>query len=138
MSSIKLRDEYDLITLLIGVNNQYQGLDFDIYEREFEELIDLALSLVDNQTDKLRVLSIPDYAYTPFGAKSEDPEQISSDIDKYNAYALSVCEDQDIMFVDITDLTRFGLTTANLVAEDGLHPSSYAYMHFVYRLMSGL
>ena len=85
--------------------------------------------------NKVIVVSIPDYAYTPFGQGSSDPETISSEIDMYNSFAQSYCLQNNISFVNITDITREGLDNPDLVASDGLHPSELAYSRFVERIL---
>ena len=126
---------YDLVTLLIGVNNQYQNRPFSVYENEFPELINKAISLAKGDKSKLIVVSIPDYAFTPVGKQSSNPSKISAEIDNYNAFAQKYCLQQQIEFVSITDITRQGLVNPLLVATDGLHPSELAYSNFVERIL---
>jgi len=133
----KLDDEnlgsnFDLVTLLIGVNNQFQGKPFEIYETEFPALVDMAIAYANNDPSKLIVISIPDYAYTPFGNGNWN---ITNGIDQYNGFARNYCYNNNITFVDITDITRLGLVQPELVASDGLHPSTIAYSKFVERLL---
>ncbi len=128
-------DDYDLVTLLIGVNNQYQNKPFSLYETEFPELVNKAISFADNDKTNLVVVSIPDYAYTPFGQNNSNPEMISAEIDVYNTFAENYCNQQDITFINITDITRQGLANPSLVASDGLHPSKLAYSEFVERML---
>ena len=123
---------YDLVTLLIGVNNQYQGHPFSLYETEFPQLVNTSILLAKGDKTNVIVISIPDYAYTPYGNGNEN---ISKDIDKYNEFAQAYCTINNISFVNITDITRQGLENPNLVASDGLHPSSLAYSFFVDRLL---
>ncbi|NLE35387.1 MAG: SGNH/GDSL hydrolase family protein, partial [Bacteroidales bacterium] len=75
---------YDLVSLLIGVNNQYRGMDIDIYRKEFGELIDQSISFAGNDTGRVIVISIPDWGVTPF-ASGRDREKIAREIDQYNA-----------------------------------------------------
>lgn len=126
---------YDLVTLLIGVNNQYQNRDFSLYEKEFPELMNKAIALAKGYKTNVIVVSIPDYAYTPFGQTSGNQTTISTEIDRYNAFAKKYCDDNMIVFINITDITRQGLTNKNLVAQDGLHPSEVAYSLFVERIL---
>jgi lysophospholipase L1-like esterase len=126
---------YDLVTLLIGVNNQYQNKLFSVYENEFPQLIFKAITLAKGDKSNVIVVSIPDYAYTPFGKQSSNPSKISSEIDNYNAFAQKYCLDQKIEFVSITDITRQAFTNPLLVAQDGLHPSELAYSYFVERIL---
>jgi lysophospholipase L1-like esterase len=126
---------YDLVTLLIGVNNQYQNKAFSIYENEFPQLIFKAIALAKGDKSNVIVVSIPDYAFTPFGKQSSNPSKISAEIDKYNAFAQKYCLEQNIEFVSITDITRQGFINPMLVAQDGLHPSELAYSYFVQRIL---
>lgn len=131
----KPSNNYDLVTLLIGVNNQYQGINFSIYEKEFPELVNRSIAFAKGDKTRLIVVSIPDYAYTSFGQSYGNPTSISTEIDRYNAFAKSYCQNNGILFIDITDITRNGLNNPKLVANDGLHPSETAYALFVERLL---
>jgi lysophospholipase L1-like esterase len=126
--------DFDLVTLLIGVNNQVQNRPFEIYEAEFIELVESAISFVGGDANKLTVVSIPDYAFTPFG-EFRNPISISSGIDLLNDYARNYCEENGLTYVYITDITRQGLEDPMLVAPDRLHPSALAYSKFVERLL---
>lgn len=130
-----LESDYDLVTLLIGVNNQYQNREFSLYESEFPQLVQMAINAVNGNKDKLIVVSIPDYAYTPFGQQNSSFETISTEIDQYNTYAEDYCAALDITYVYITDITRLGIEQPELVASDGLHPSELAYSKFVQRIL---
>jgi len=125
-------NDYNLVTLLISVNNQYQNKPFSIYQMEFPSLVSKAILYAKGDKKNLIVVSIPDYAFTPFGRGNQD---ISNDIDKYNSFAKNYCETNNISFVNITDITRMGLDNTALVASDGLHPSELAYSQFVQRIL---
>ena len=125
-------NDFDLVTLLIGVNNQYQGKPFSIYEQEFPELVYTAIQKANGNSNNVIVVSIPDYAFTPFGGGSAT---ISQEIDQYNNYAEDYCNANDISYVYITDITRSGLVNTDLVASDNLHPSELAYSLFVERIL---
>lgn len=126
-----LNANYDLVTLLIGVNNQYQNKPFSQYEEEFPQLLNKAIALAQGDPNNVIVVSIPDYAYTPYGQNTPSPSAISTAIDKYNAFAKNYSEQKGVIFVDITTITRRGLDNPNLVCTDGLHPSELAYSQFV-------
>nr|WP_315194921.1 SGNH/GDSL hydrolase family protein [uncultured Flavobacterium sp.] len=132
-----LDSNYDLVTLLIGVNNQYQHMDFTVYEKEFPELLNKAIALAKGNNKNVIVLSIPDYAYTSYAKNFDEMgrAKISTEIDQYNAFAESFCITKNVQFVSITDITRQGLNNTNLVASDGLHPSETAYKLFVERML---
>ncbi|CAM3574215.1 SGNH/GDSL hydrolase family protein [Flavobacterium chungbukense] len=133
----KPESNYDLVTLLIGVNNQYQHRDFSVYEKEFPDLVNKAIMLAKGDKKNVVVISIPDYAYTPYGKNlaGDQSAKISAEITKYNAFAENYCNTNQVAFVSITDITREGLNNPNLVASDGLHPSESAYKIFVDRMM---
>jgi len=136
MDALAERDlevSYDLVTLLIGVNNQFQNRPFSQYENEFPLLVGQALNLVDNNPRRVRIISIPDYFFTPFGQDLGFP-MISEEIDNYNNFARSIATENDILFVDITDISREGLEDSSLVARDNLHLSEKAYGMFVDRI----
>jgi acyl-CoA thioesterase-1 len=124
--------EYDLVTLLIGVNNQYQHQPFSLYEQEFPELVATAIQKAKGDKKNLIVVSIPDYAFTPFGQGSPS---ISEGVFQYNEFAKNYCLANNITYVYITDITRQGLLQPELVASDGLHPSAIAYSQFVARIL---
>src|SRR5690606_32571540 len=130
-----LATNYDLVTLLIGVNNQYQNKPFSLYETEFPELVTTAIAKAKGDKSKVIVVSIPDYAFTPFGQNNGNPTTISEQLDQYNAFAQNYCEENNITFVNITDITREGLNDPDLLASDGLHPSEFAYTKFVERIL---
>lgn len=124
---------YNLISILIGVNNQYQGLEKSKYEPELKKIIAIALNVLGQDHSKLIMLSIPDYAYTPFGGgKSE----ISADIDAYNKINRRVASEYEITYIDITPISRTGLKDPSMVAGDGLHPSGAQYGKWVEELLS--
>lgn len=119
-----LTNDYNLVSLLIGVNNQYQNKSFSLYETEFPLLVESALRFVNNDTSQLFVVSIPDYAYTPFGRADS---RISDQLDVYNDFAAAFCDSLGITFFYITDISRQGILRPSLVAGDGLHPSGLQY-----------
>lgn len=123
--------DFDLVTLLIGVNNQYQNKPFAVYEEEFPKLLDMAIDFTKGKTKNVIVLSIPDYAFTPFGQKSGKAEKITSELKRYNTFAEKIAREKGVKFVNITPITQKGLENPALVASDGLHPSEAAYKKFV-------
>ena len=127
--------QFNMVSLLIGVNNQYQNRPLAQYRPELEALIDSALRYVGGQTGRVFVLSIPDYAYTPFGQQG-NPFAISQQIDVYNTIKRDVCDSLGIAYFNITDISRQGLTDPTLVATDQLHPSGRQYGLWVQRLMA--
>lgn len=121
----KLKPEYDLVSLLIGVNNQYQHKPIGQYEIEFEALLKTAIQLAKGKKENVFVVSIPDYGFTPFGLKDKD--RISKELDAFNAVNKKITDQYKIRYVNITDISRKGLDDSSLVASDGLHPSGKMY-----------
>ncbi len=120
------------MSILIGVNNQYQGIDISTFEPELKKIINLALNIVNKDTSKVFILSIPDYAFTPFG---EGKSSISQEIDAYNAIQKKLAGEYNICFIDITPISRTGLDHPSLVAGDGLHPSGLQYADWVQKIL---
>lgn len=129
----KITEKFDFVTLLIGVNNQFQNRNFNQYKKEFVELLEIANDLVNGKKDKILVLSIPDYAFTPFG---KGKIGISSGVDKYNTFAEEASKGKNIDFLNITDITRRGLKEPDLVAGDDLHISGLVYKEVVERILN--
>lgn len=125
---------YDFITLLIGVNNQYQGKPVDLYKEEFEILIDRAIELVEGDPLKVIVVSIPDYGVTPFAA-NRDSEKIAKEIDLYNSINEEFAKEKGTRYVYITDLTKAAANDLSLLANDQLHPSGKLYAQWVERII---
>lgn len=131
-----LQNEYGLVSLLIGVNNQYQKKSAESYAPEFEELLNMAVALAGGKKENVFVVSIPDYGYTPFG-QPRQPE-ISAAIDRFNAANQAITEKMGIKYVSITDLTRQGLEQPDYVAPDKLHPSGKMYTLWTARIAKAL
>jgi len=117
---------YDIVTLLIGVNNQYRGKDPLVYEKEFEKLLNKAIAFTGGNKQHVFVLSIPDWGATPFAA-SRDRVKIGSAIDQFNVINRKITEKAGIAYVSITEGSREATSNALLVAKDGLHPSGLEY-----------
>jgi lysophospholipase L1-like esterase len=124
-----LSDTFNLVSLLIGVNNQYQGKTTSEYRTEFIQLLDTAIVRAGGRKDKVFIISIPDYGYTPFGQNNQS--HISEQIDIFNAINKQIADSAGITYFDITPISRLGLSQADLIASDGLHPSGKMYALWV-------
>lgn len=114
------RTNYGLVSLLIGVNNQYRGQSVELYRREFRQLLATAVAYAGGASGHVVVLSIPDWGQTPFG-RGRDQAQIARDIDQFNAVAQAECQAARIAYVDITDFTRGAAGDPSQFTSDGLH-----------------
>ncbi len=133
VSVANLNNDFSLVSLLIGVNNQYQAKSVAQYADEFENLVKTALTLANGKKENVFVVSIPDYGYTPFGESNQ--AAISRDINEFNSVSKRISEKLGVVYVNITDISRRGLQEIDLVAPDGLHPSGKMYSLWVERIL---
>ena len=130
-----IKRNYNLVSLLIGVNNFYQGRPESLYLKEFPQLLDSALKYCGQDTSGVFVVSIPDYGYTPFGQGNQ--AMVSALTDRYNFIADSICKEYGIPFYNITPISRRGINEPELVAPDNLHPSGKQYSEWVASFFKG-
>jgi len=117
---------YDVVTLLIGVNNQYRGKSPEIYAEEFESLLKQAIAFAGNDNKRVAVLSIPDWGATPF-AEGRDRAKITEEINAFNAINRKISSKYRVQYFDITPGTRMAAQDPTLVTKDKLHPSGKEY-----------
>ena len=134
----QLLPRYGLVSLLIGVNDQYRGRTVFDYALRFSALLERAIGFAGDAPGRVLVLSIPDWGGTPFArAGGRDAAQVAAEIDAYNAAAAAVCQQRRVGWCDITGLTRQADLAEELVA-DGLHPSGRMYSRWVERVRAAL
>ncbi|MHA2501439.1 MAG: SGNH/GDSL hydrolase family protein [Candidatus Kariarchaeaceae archaeon] len=126
----QINEPYDLVSLLIGVNNQFRGLDIEDYRTELDWLIQRAIRYADGNLSRVIIVTIPDYGVTPFGA-DYDRDKIAQEIDIYNSIKKELAESYGLAVFDITGISREAADNPDLTAEDGLHPSSLMYERWV-------
>lgn len=119
---------YDLVSLLIGVNNQYRGLPVEDYADDFRNLLERAI-VIAGGTERVFVVSIPDYGYTPFGEPNQ--ASISSSLDVFNDTCRVITTSRGVAHYNITPISRMWPDQPDWVAEDGLHPSAQQYTAWV-------
>ena len=119
---------YDLVSLLIGVNNQYRGRDAEKYRAEFTSLLAQAVQLAGGKASRVVVLSIPDWGVTPF-ATGRDRAKIAAEIDRFNAIGRAESAAAGAHWVDVTSASRE--ERAGWYAADGLHPTAAQYARWV-------
>ena len=117
---------YDLVTLLIGVNDQYRGYPLDGYRDDFRFMLYKAIEYAGGDPQRVVVLSIPDWGFTPFAA-TQDTEVIGLQIDKFNAVNLEETKSAGAHYVDVTIISRMAMDDFELIASDRLHPSGKMY-----------
>lgn len=119
---------YDLVTLLIGVNDQYRGHSVDSYRVEFEKMLDRAIAFAAGKTNHVVVIAIPDWGITPFAeARNADKNKVETEIKAYNQTQKAICKQKGISFVDISKEYKDAGQAPEMLAADGLHPSAEMY-----------
>jgi len=126
ISQHAFQNQYDFVTLLIGVNNQYRGRSIEDYKLQFEALLKQSIHFAGGRTDHVIVLSIPDWSVTPFAA-STDRSNVAKQIDEFNEANKELALTYRVKYIDITPDTRLAASERELIAADGLHPSAMEY-----------
>jgi lysophospholipase L1-like esterase len=121
--------KYDFVTLLIGVNDQYQGLSQENYKVKFAQVLNTAINFAEGDSTRVFVLSIPDWGVTPYAAGQDSI--IGPQIDQFNAINKAISLAAGVNYLDITAISREAATDPTLVAPDGLHPSAKMYALWV-------
>jgi lysophospholipase L1-like esterase len=133
----QIKGQFNFVSLLIGVNNQYRGRDIDTYQKEFEQLLQQAIGFAGGNRNHVFVLSIPDWGATPFAA-GRDLVKIAREIDQFNAVNKKISEQYKVNYIEITLDTREASKDASLVADDKLHPSKKEYGRWAEKLSNGI
>ncbi len=121
-----LQPPYDLVSLLIGVNNQYRGYPIEEYRAEFRFLVNKSIEYAGGDVNRVFVLSIPDWGITPFAA-GRDRDQITAEIDAFNSVNREESKNAGVHYLDVTPVSRQAIDDSALIANDGLHPSGRMY-----------
>lgn len=121
-----LTETYDLVTLLIGVNDQYTGGTAEHFRPHFKQVLQTAITLTGNKKNRVIVLSIPDYGVTPYGS-GFDRIKIANEIDSFNKVKEEEADKAGVNYLDITEISRKALNDPSLIATDNLHPSGEMY-----------
>lgn len=139
IAETKTKRKYDVVTLLIGVNNQYRSRTIENYLEEFNQLLHIAWKFAGKNPKRVFVVSIPDWGITPFAKKDKrTARKISSEIDFFNAVNKSLAKSAGVHYTDITTHSRKAKTDKKLLAEDGLHPSGLMYKNWSKRLANAI
>jgi lysophospholipase L1-like esterase len=128
---------YDLVTLLIGVNNQYRGGSVENYKVEFEKMLNRAIIFAGGNTAHVAVIAIPNWGVTPFAqAKNVDKKKVKNEVKAYNLAQKTICNEKGISFIDITKEYENAGNELDMLAADGLHPSAKMYEIWEEKLLS--
>ena len=129
--------KYHFVSLLIGVNNQYREKSLDEYKIQFEQLLQKAISLCNNNVQNVFVLSIPDWSTMPF-AKDRAIKKIAEEIDVFNDSCKNITQKFGCTFIEITDSQRTDSKDPKMIAADGLHPSALEYTKWSKKLAAAI
>ncbi|MCB7480949.1 SGNH/GDSL hydrolase family protein [Christiangramia sediminis] len=133
-NELNIQRDFDLVSILIGVNNQYQGKPATEYEEDLRTIFRKAINHSKTMEKGVFALSIPDYGYTPFGSSNQ--EEISAEIDRFNEIFRRVANEFNVPFYNITPISRDAENNPDLVASDGLHPSGLMYQYWVDQIVN--
>lgn len=126
----KITKKFDIVTLLIGVNNQYRNRSIENFKEEFSSLLQSAISFSAKGKESVILLSIPDWSVTPFiaqDAQKRTAHEVSTQITQFNQVIKETAKELNVAFVDITPISQRAKAERNLIAQDGLHPSGEMY-----------
>ena len=132
IKSSNLSVKYDFISLLIGVNNQFNSRPLSEFEDDLNEIL-TEINYLKKGNSKVIVISIPDWGYSPYGS-NYDRERISDEIDQFNNILKKISEQNNLNFVDVTQISRLAIKEPNLIAKDNLHPSELMYSEWVKKI----
>ena len=132
ISQTNFTQKYDYVSLLIGVNNQFNSRSIDEFEEDLDKLMDKMNSL-KKSNGNIIIISIPDWGYTPFG-NSYNREVISSEINLFNNSLINFANINGLKYVDVTEISRRALNESNLLASDNLHPSGLMYLEWAKKI----
>jgi lysophospholipase L1-like esterase len=130
----EIRPPYDLVSLLIGVNNQYRGYDLNEYREQFVFLLNQSIEYASGEPRRVIVLSIPDWGVTPY-ASGRDSKKIAAEIDEFNHVNQEETEKAGAHYVDVTPVSREAVSDEALIASDGLHPSGKMYSSWAEKVL---
>jgi len=122
----KPRGPFELVTLMIGVNDQYRSRPVSSFEPEFQALVKRSIGFAGKKPGRVIAISIPDWGATPY-ARGRDGNAIAKEIADYNGAARAIAEKAGVAWIDVTEMSRAMLDDSTLVAVDGLHPTGEMY-----------
>lgn len=132
----EVSEKFDIVTLLIGVNNQYRNQSQTVYRKEFKELLQTAINFAQGNKNNVFVISIPDWGATPFGGTNN--LKVRKEIDEFNAINKAETLALKISYTDIAEASRNATTDLKLIAKDELHPSGKMYLEWALQVSKAI
>jgi lysophospholipase L1-like esterase len=127
LNESKIIETFSVVSLLVGVNNQFRGRSVLNFREEFGPLVDAAIHFAGGIPEHVVVLSIPDWGATPFGFNNSRSGHVAKDIDLFNNVCKEIAAARGCKYIDVTESTRKHGMMKGFVASDGLHPSGKEY-----------
>ncbi|MEC7879956.1 MAG: SGNH/GDSL hydrolase family protein [Bacteroidota bacterium] len=132
LKKINFIKKFDYVSLMIGVNNQYSLKSIDTFRLDLIKLLDISIGYTKKR-DNVALISIPDWGVTPFGERY-DRNKIKEEIDQFNSVIIDVANTNDILYVDVTEISRRAFIEKDLIANDSLHPSGKMYKEWAEKI----
>ena len=132
LNKINFIKKFDYVSLMIGVNNQYSLKSIDTFRLDLIKLLDMSIGYTKKR-DNVALISIPDWGVTPFGERY-DINRIKEEIDQFNSVIKDVANTNDILYVDVTEISRRAFIEKDLIANDSLHPSGKMYKEWAEKI----
>ena len=132
LNKINFNKKFDYVSLMIGVNNQYSLKPIDIFRSDLIKLLDMSIGY-SIKRDNVVLISIPDWGVTPF-AEGYDRNIIKEDIDQFNSVIKDIANTNNILYVDVTEISRRAMIEKDLIANDSLHPSGKMYKEWAEKI----
>ena len=132
LNKINFIKKFDYVSLMIGVNNQYSLKSIDTFRLDLIKLLDMSIGYTKKR-DNVALVSIPDWGVTPFGERY-DRNKIKEEIDQFNSVIKDVANTNDILYVDVTEISRRAFIEKDLIANDSLHPSGKMYKEWAEKI----
>jgi len=132
LNKINFIKKFDYVSLMIGVNNQYSLKPIDTFRLDLIKLLDMSIGY-SIKRDNVVLISIPDWGVTPFG-EEYDRNRIKEEIDEFNSVIKDIANTNNILYVDVTEISRRALIEKDLIANDSLHPSGKMYKEWAEKI----
>lgn len=124
LATATLTPPYALVSLMIGVNDQYRGRSLQDYMQGFTALLQQALTLSGSPARTL-VISIPDWGVTGFARQQgAQQDEVGRLINSFNDAASSHAQREGCPWIDVTTLSRQCGDQPDMLVADRLHPSA--------------
>ena len=134
IESSNFEKKYDYVSLLIGVNNQFNSRSINEFEDDLDKLL-IKINNLKKKDGSVLIVSIPDWGSSPYG-ENMDRNQISTEINTFNNSLKSFANINGLKYVDVTEISRRVINEPNLITSDNLHPSGLMYLEWAKKIFN--